>query len=240
MAIVSDEHVLGLDVPVDDAPFVGGGETVGDGGADLHDLSRRQRAPADERAQRLAAEELGHGVDDAVLLAEIMDGEDVGVRERGDRAGLALEAGARRFVRGEPGRQDLDRHLAIEREVARAVHLAHAPGAERRDDLVRAESCAGCHQRLRSESPCDGLGQHLEGDVGPQPCAAGPVNSPMAPARGVPITLYTPRRVPGARVIRSANYSRAVEYRVPSPIHDRRRSIGSTGEVRVPGRTTRL
>ena len=156
VAIVSDEHVLRLDVPVDDAPFVGGGETVGDGGADLHDLSRRQRAPTDERAKRLAAEELGHRVDDAVLLAEIMDGEDVRVRECGDGAGLALEAGARRFVRGEPGRQELDGHLAIEREVARAVHLAHAPGAERCDDLYwpsRAPGVTNASDPSRARRP---------------------------------------------------------------------------------------
>jgi hypothetical protein len=38
------------------------------------------------------------------------------------------------------GRQHLDRDLAPEPGVGRPVHLAHAPDAERADDLVRAES----------------------------------------------------------------------------------------------------
>ena len=36
----------------------------------------------------------------------------------------------------ELGRQDLERHLALERLVLRQVHLTHATGAERADDPV--------------------------------------------------------------------------------------------------------
>jgi hypothetical protein len=35
---------------------------------------------------------------------------------------------------------DLDRDLAIQLRVARAIDLAHAAGAERRDDFVRAKA----------------------------------------------------------------------------------------------------
>ena len=54
-----------------------------------------------------------------------------------------------RSVRGTPGRpraprQDLDRDRAIEPRVAGPVDLAHAAGAEGRDDFVRAETGAGC------------------------------------------------------------------------------------------------
>ena len=53
-----------------------------------------------------------------------------------------------RTARGDPDRarrsvrQDLDRHVAIERRVARAVDLSHASGAEGPEDLVVAEACA--------------------------------------------------------------------------------------------------
>ena len=40
-------------------------------------------------------------------------------------------------------RQHLDRDVALEPRVARAVDLAHAARAERRQDLVRAEALAG-------------------------------------------------------------------------------------------------
>jgi hypothetical protein len=58
--------------------------------------------------------------------------------EAGDRPRLPLEAlaqvGAGREVRGE----HLDRDGAIQPRVTRAVHLPHAAGAERGEDLVRA------------------------------------------------------------------------------------------------------
>ena len=41
------------------------------------------------------------------------------------------------------GRQDLDRHRAVEPRVARPVDLAHPARAERRDDLVGAQAFPG-------------------------------------------------------------------------------------------------
>jgi hypothetical protein len=64
-------------------------------------------------------------------------------------------------------RQDLDGDVATELAVARAIHLAHAAHAERRDDRVRPErvpdhhrahvgtSRAGHHGRCRRfQEPC--------------------------------------------------------------------------------------
>jgi hypothetical protein len=53
---------------------------------------------------------------------------------------VPLEAFAELRIGGEVGRQDLDRHRAIEARVARLVDLAHAAGASERDDFVRPES----------------------------------------------------------------------------------------------------
>ena len=46
-------------------------------------------------------------------------------------------------VRGEVGREDLDRDDAIEARVLRAIDLSHPSRAERSEDLVRTESGAG-------------------------------------------------------------------------------------------------
>ena len=62
-----------------------------------------------------------------------------GMRERGDRLRLALEAGARPGVGRQRIRKDLDRHVAIELRVARAIHLAHSAGAQRGEDFVQTE-----------------------------------------------------------------------------------------------------
>ena len=55
------------------------------------------------------------------------------------------EAGEALGVLGEGRRQDLERHLAPEPRVPRAVHLAHPARAESHPDLVRAEPHAGRH-----------------------------------------------------------------------------------------------
>ena len=94
-------------------------------------------------AHRLALEQLRHDVEPVALLAGVVDRDDVGVRERRDRLRLGLEAGERVGVVDEVLGQHLDRHVALEAGVARAVHLAHAAGAERRQDLVRAETGPG-------------------------------------------------------------------------------------------------
>ena len=69
------------------------------------------------------------------------------MRQRGDRLGLALEARERRRIGGQVRGQDLDRDLAVECLVARAIDLAHPSRAERGDDLVLSERCAAgeCH-----------------------------------------------------------------------------------------------
>ena len=62
----------------------------------------------------------------------------------GDRPRLALEALAQRRDRGDSAAgSTLIATVAIEPRVARAIHLAHAARAERREDLVGAETRTG-------------------------------------------------------------------------------------------------
>ena len=68
---------------------------------------------------------------------------DVRVIQRGERLRLAREAGEAIGIGSERLRQDLDRDVAIEPRVARAIDLAHAAGAEQRDDFVDVETRAG-------------------------------------------------------------------------------------------------
>ena len=70
------------------------------------------------------------------MAAGLVHPEDVGVVECTDRPCLLLEAAQVVRVNREGGGQHLDRDLAPEARVARAIDLAHAPGAERRDNLV--------------------------------------------------------------------------------------------------------
>ena len=73
-------------------------------------------------------------------VLEAVERRDVRVVERGEHARLALEARQALGVLRHLVEQELDRHLAAEPGVAGAVHRAHAALAERRHDLVGAQS----------------------------------------------------------------------------------------------------
>jgi len=64
------------------------------------------------------------------------------VVQRRKRLRFAREAGETFVVEGEKLRENLDRDVAIQLRVARAIDLAHAAGAERCHDFIRPESGA--------------------------------------------------------------------------------------------------
>lgn len=123
----------------DNALLVGGREAVGDLQGVIDRLSRGERSGAQPRAQRLALEQLHDGVHRRAMPPEVMDGENVGMREGGHDLGLTLEASEGGGILGEMRREHLNGDVAAELRVTGAVDLAHPAGAERADDLVRTE-----------------------------------------------------------------------------------------------------
>ena len=67
--------------------------------------------------------------------------------------GLLLEALQAVLVGGQLLGDDLDGHVAAEARVVGAVDLAHAARAERRDDLVRADTTARDQRQVGGLSP---------------------------------------------------------------------------------------
>ena len=86
-----DEDVLRLEVAMDDAVRVRGRQAVGDEGRDLDGLLPRQPPACQPPPERLALQELGDQVPDAVVGPDVVDREDVRVGQRGDGARLALK-----------------------------------------------------------------------------------------------------------------------------------------------------
>ena len=78
---------------------------------------------------------------------DVVERADVRMRQLRDGPRLALEALAAARVVGEIAGEHLDRDVAIEPRVARAIDLAHAAGAERPEDLERAEPAARTQSR---------------------------------------------------------------------------------------------
>ena len=66
---------LGIQIPVDDALLVGGGETCGDLPGIVHGLLLRDQTRGELPAQRLALEKLHDGVGEAVVVPEVVDGK---------------------------------------------------------------------------------------------------------------------------------------------------------------------
>jgi hypothetical protein len=130
LAVAVEEDVGRLEIAVDDALGVGGVQRLADAGQDLGRFGRGQGAGADAPHQRSAAHVAHHQERLAVLLAEIVDRDDRRVLERGDGAGLALEAGAERGIVEQFARQDLDRHFAVEVRVVAEVDGGHAAASD--------------------------------------------------------------------------------------------------------------
>ena len=133
--LARDHDVRGLDVAVDDAARVAVVERVGDLDPDVHDLAEVQRLVPDQPQQVRALRD-GHDEEERALVPpEVVDRHDRRVVHLGDELGLALEALldlGRQVRRGD----ELDRDLAVQERVARAVDDAHAAASELPEDLV--------------------------------------------------------------------------------------------------------
>jgi len=102
----------------------------------------RNRPARDPLREILALDQFHHEGVQASRFLDRIDRRDVGVIERRERLRLALEPRHALRVVGERVRQDLDRGIAMQPCIARPIDLAHAAGADQRDDFVGTDNCA--------------------------------------------------------------------------------------------------
>ena len=125
-----------------DPVLVGIAQPFGHLRADGDRLRHRQRAAlADHRAQLDALDELHRHVGDVAGLADIVDGDDVGVVQAACGARLLVETG---FVIADAGAFErhvdrLDGDGSLQHRVGRLVHDAHRAATELGLDDVAAE-----------------------------------------------------------------------------------------------------
>ncbi len=140
---VDQEHVVGLEIAVDDADVVRGGERGRQLADDGRDLGWRQRALTGQAiGQRLAVQPL-HGDEPAVAIvdAEIEQSTDAGVGDPARQHQLAVEP-----IAGVDAveRHGLERDPLIEGAIVRLVDLAHpAPAEQGRDAVAIGDQLAG-------------------------------------------------------------------------------------------------
>jgi hypothetical protein len=119
-------------------------------------LVERNRTVEDSIRKRRAVDEFHHQRGRGGGSFETVDGRDVGMVQRGERPGFALEAGEPIGIGSHGVWQHFDRDRAREIDVSRCINLTHAADAKERRDLVGAEATAG---RERHEAILRGGGQ---------------------------------------------------------------------------------
>ena len=90
-------------------------------------------------SEGLAFQVLQHQEGDAVLRTNIVKSADVGMIQRRNRAGFALEALPGLGILREMRRENLDRNRAVQPPIERAIDLAHAARTQRTLDFIRPE-----------------------------------------------------------------------------------------------------
>ncbi len=136
VAALGDEKVGGLDVAVDNAFAVGRVERIGDFDAQRENRLQFHGAPGDEVLERDAVEELHDEEGAAALLANVVDGADVGMVQRRGGLGLAAKALEGLAILREIVGKKLEGDEAAETRVLGFVDHAHAAATELFDDPV--------------------------------------------------------------------------------------------------------
>ena len=144
--LVARRHdVLGLDVAVDDASGVAVVERVGDLRPHVEDVAEAERALAEELPQVRGSEHRHDEEERSLVPPEVVDRNDGRVVHLRDDLGLPLEAlfGVLREV---PGRDQLDRDVAVQDRVLRAIDDAHPTAPKLGEDLVAVGELRSDHR----------------------------------------------------------------------------------------------
>ena len=153
-----EQDVGGLHVAVDDALRVRVSERPRDFPQHPRRVVRRQRAARRHALRQRLAVDVRHDVEDETArLVDRVDRNDVRMGESRRGARLAHEPVAQLRVRGELGRQQLDRDGAIETHLAREIHHAHSAATE-----LALERVSAGDGFLKREKECVDCARHLD------------------------------------------------------------------------------
>jgi hypothetical protein len=131
-----------LQIAVDNSFLVSRVERIGDLTGNRYCLAHGQRACSETLRQRATLDELEDESMNFFTLLEPVDGADVRMIQRRQNPCLALEPRATIGVRREDLGQNLDRHVAPQRRIARTVDVTHPACAEEHANFVRPKTLA--------------------------------------------------------------------------------------------------
>ena len=140
VATVGDENICRLDVSMDDALGVRGIQCVGYIDGDGEKKIEFHRSAGDGVLQRLAFKAL-HGDEGlAIFLADVVNGANVGMIQRGGGLRFALETREGLRVFGDIFREEFEGDEAVQAGVFRFIDHAHAAPAKFFEDAVMGDS----------------------------------------------------------------------------------------------------
>ena len=138
-----------FEIPVDDALLVRRLERLRDLSCDEECLVDRDRAFRNAVSQRGALDQFHDEPSHTIALLEAVDDRDVGMIQRREDFGFALEPHQPLGVCRNGLRQDLDRDLPFQVRVSSAIHLTHAAHSDLGGDFIRAEAGASSERHGR-------------------------------------------------------------------------------------------
>jgi hypothetical protein len=168
--LVSNHDVVGLEVAMDQPRGMGCRHAAPGREHHVEHLSPATLVLACPRAERAAIHELHGQPHPAVVLADVVHGHDLGMRELGERLGLSQQTratvGGHRLT-ARIGQQHLDRDLAIELGVVRGIDHAHATRAQLREHDIATDHVAAAELPARTDGSHFGrAGQRVVVGVG--------------------------------------------------------------------------
>ena len=131
-----------------DLAVVGLGQGLRHSQADAEHLLVARRLGVEPGAQVLPFQVLHDHVGSALVLAHVVDGDDVRVVQVGRGPGLEQEALDRLVGQAVHLADHLDRHPAAQGGVPGQVHLTHAPPGDVADHLELLDAVPGLEQQI--------------------------------------------------------------------------------------------
>jgi hypothetical protein len=138
-AVAREEHVRRLEVAMNDAASVQGGERRQDLQRDRHARRNAQRPAVQPLGERFALQELHGDEQPAFVFADLIDLTDVRMVDARRRTRLSPEPFPRGLIVSERS-HGLQRHGALEPLIASGVDDAHAASAKFAEDRVMSET----------------------------------------------------------------------------------------------------
>jgi hypothetical protein len=164
VSIAVDHHVRRLQVAVQDAALVSGGDAGAQLTRDLDGFVLREPSnAAQQRCEVLAVDVFHREEPSALVLAEIVETADVLVRHLARDAQLGVELREPIGIGADACGQKLQRDRLIERQVVGAIDLAHAAAPKKRDEPVPARDDRArrpWHGRARGQRRRPGRPRH--------------------------------------------------------------------------------